>query len=401
MPQKFPPADQYLDNVGPMGNGQMQASNDYLENMPDLNPHAVKEYPPELPQMSAVPDYLDEGMAGMMQRMAKVPVAEQDAMWRNWQDYQQRKRSQTWQDLPRWKKGMEVLTLIPELLEGGGPKVIGSMFPTKNSMEFAAKQLPDAAARKAALEAIPRLRKAAGDWMGKARTSIMKKGTELGDFVRREFDIKGEWPTTYLKSEPLKREGRRNVKNLSGSYTQSGVVNLPVSPLDDPAVAKEVFGHELGHIIYNRIKAVAHSKGDPNRKLAQKLMAEAERAAGMSPFRDPSGIMGPVTAAAKQKTRGSSIPDIQDIARFSKRSASAAKRKMGTGRPHEPYFGPGVVDPDIPAYNLELPWTIQGAAAGRMGERVADFLGEGTSLRGQQSWTPEVQEEAKKMFKLY
>jgi hypothetical protein len=194
------------------------------------------------------------------------------------------------------------------------------------------------------------------------------------------MNLGGKEPATHLRAL---HPGKADAASVTAN-----VVNLPGSFLDDPAVAMHILGHEEGHIIYKKIGAIAADGKHPKQAQALRLLETVERAAGMGPYRDPSGVMGPAVAAAKQRTPGSSIPDIQNIAKYSKKSMAAVKKKAGTGRPHG---SPVPATRDLPAYKdpkLTHDFDPEFAAGGRMGERAADLLSGGVSQRGQQNWTP-------------
>jgi hypothetical protein len=226
----------------------------------------------------------------------------------------------------------------------------------KEGADLAAKYLARGAEREAPL------RKAAANWLSRARTTVYKKGTPLGDTLRKVGWAPGAEPSVKLKGEDATH--RRLIESAAAPGGQS--INVPVKASDDPAAAMHIVAHEKSHVDYNRMKVLA--RHDPVTRQVKDLLEAAviERKG----WRRPGSVMQSSVISARE-----GLPF-----REAERYRTLAK---GVDKPHP--RGRAIDIPDEPILGEHM-------AERRMGEQIADLLAELTTVKGQQGLPVRVKE---------
>ena len=246
-----------------------------------------------------------------------------------------------WEYQPREEKFMDVVRTATDFInpQKGATPGMASVFGIGEKKAF--QQMQQAArAQKSLQEELERealKRSGAARWLGKARTSTMKKGTPLGDTMRKVGYAPGAESTVKLKSPK---------GDLARATAGAADINLPLRGGEDPMTIAHVLGHEMGHPQWRRMQRLAEL-GDPE---ALEVVNALEQAMAAAPkFRHPGDVMPAAIEVTEQRAR--SIPEALE---------SGIARAIPIDRPHGP-------DP--------------------FGERIADFLSTLTTHKGQQELT--------------
>lgn len=299
----------------------------------------------------------------------RAPGLDPDVWKANWRESVQ-EPLEDWWEKPRHQKFMDVLTAATDIAQpgkGAGVKAAGVfMHPNLMRKVASAKRLGRGADVKLLEQVAKReepLRKAAANWLTQARGTIYKKNTPLGDTMRKIGYAPGKESSLVLSMDP---SAPIKASSVTGSYIKMGGHKLAKQ---DPAAAMHILGHEAGHPLYTRARALARL-GDKN---AIKVVEALEGAvmAGKG-WRRPGGVMGKTLGAATKP--GRSIPE-----------SGVVKKAIDKPHPRRTLreeVGVGPSAAELTEYRAEL----------RMGERIADLLSELVTFKGQQGLNPRQRE---------
>lgn len=216
-----------------------------------------------------------------------------------------------WEYTPRQEKFMDILRTATDIVQPGKGAGQAAVFgaPGRKAWREAVEALAKATGEQAPKEVVDILerevkreaaaRTAQATFLKKARGSVMKKGTPLGDLTRKLGIAPGAEGSVVAKA-PIGSPAR--------ATAQGAVVTTPLRGGEDPATLTHILGHEMGHVHWNRIDTLARL-GDPD---AIKVMTAFERAIAAAPatFRKPGGLMGAAIEVAEGRARD--IPEAME-----------------------------------------------------------------------------------------
>ena len=255
---------------------------------------------------------------------------------------------------PRREKFMDVLSAATDVFQPG--KGVGT------AAVFGSPQVSEA------------LRRGAGAWLTKARPSLYKKGTRLGDLFRKIGYAPGKEASTVLQEMPE--------KELLESFAKGGAINIGGKNIgqEDLAAITHILGHEKGHIFYTRLRALG--RHDPKAKQVADILEDAATAA--TGFRRPGSVMQTSVASTKY---GRPFRGAEQMTRTRPSTLAQVDAPHPRGKMlEEPFASIGDVG-------------LQGEK--RLSERVADLLSELTTFKGQQGLNPKQREFMSAIMDLY
>lgn len=251
---------------------------------------------------------------------------------------------------PRQEKFMDVLYGLTDVAQPGRGAGMAAVFGSPQVSEA--------------------LRKGAGAWLGKAKGTLYKKGTRLGDLFRKIGYAPGKEASTVLREVPE--------LELIESVAAGGAISIGGKNIgqQDLAAIMNILGHEKGHIFYRRLQALG--KHVPEAKQVASILEDAAMAS--TGFRRPGSVMQTSVGSAKY---GVPFREAEKMAPTSPAILSQVDAPHPQGR------------------MLEEALEADFMGEKRLGERVADLLSELTTFKGQQGLNPKQREFLSAIMDLY
>ena len=256
-------------------------------------------------------------------------------------------------DFRRWKMAEKEMNRVVKELAEGKPSSGQSLVRLDKAMA----QLPPHL--KAQMNEVL-VRRTAAQWLNASRGTILNQKHRLGKTLNRI--MREEGGEMWIRPETQVTAGRINQQGLleSHAFSPTGQIQLGTKEiLNDPLRARQVLGHEIGHVMHYRLHQAAMA-GDQE---AAEVLDALTRASKTEVFRGPKSEVGRIV-----RELGGTGAEEGGLPHFPKQLRARAERLQ-----------PGQADPQLMA---EIRY-------GQTSEEIGDLLTNLNTAHGQGSLSDE------------